>query len=231
MRGALIAALAVAVVVTVERAAPEAHGGRNAITWNREVSRIIYEKCASCHRPAGTAFSLMTYIDAQPRATEIKAAVLSRRMPPWGAVKGFGQFRNDQSLSQEQIEMITQWVDGGIRRGNSPGMLPKPPDFSRQAPETMGSSANGSGAVRVSGTASLDRAMRLAGLIPERLGAASSMQVVAILPSGRSEPLVWLHGYDPRHPHPFLFRNQIPLPAGTVIRGVPADATIALLPG
>jgi hypothetical protein len=28
-------------------------------------------------------------------------------MPPWGAVKGFGQFRNDQSFSQEQIELIT----------------------------------------------------------------------------------------------------------------------------
>ena len=51
------------------------------------------------------------------------------RMPPWGAVKGFGNFRNDQSLSQEQIELVTKWVDGGIRRGNNPGMLPKPPNF------------------------------------------------------------------------------------------------------
>ena len=103
-----------------------AHGSCDAVTWNREVSRIVFEKCASCHRPGGTAFSMLTYLDVQPRANEIKDAVLSRRMPPWGAVKGFGSFRNDQSLSQEQIELVTRWVDGGIRRGNNPQMLPEP---------------------------------------------------------------------------------------------------------
>ncbi len=110
-----------------------AHGFGSQITWNREVSRIVYAHCASCHRPGGTAFSLMTYADAQPRANEIKDAVLSRRMPPWGAVKGFGHFRNDQSLMQEQIELVTKWVDGGIRRGNNPRLLPKPPVFAAPA--------------------------------------------------------------------------------------------------
>src|SRR6185295_327764 len=60
------------------------------ITWNREISRVVYDRCASCHRPGGTAFSLMTYKDAQPRADAIRAAVMSRQMPPWGAVQGFG---------------------------------------------------------------------------------------------------------------------------------------------
>src|SRR5262245_22819009 len=49
--------------------------------------------------------------DVQPRAAEVKAAVLSRRMPPWGAVKGFGEFRNDQGLTQEQIGLITDWIE------------------------------------------------------------------------------------------------------------------------
>src|SRR5262249_32964774 len=66
----------------------QAHNVGNAITWNREISRIIYQRCASCHRDGGTAFSLMKYQEVQPRAVEIKEAVLSRRMPPWGAVKG-----------------------------------------------------------------------------------------------------------------------------------------------
>ena len=94
------------------------------ITWNREVSRIVYERCASCHRPGGTAFSLMTYQDARPHAAAIKEAVLTRRMPPWGAVKGFGDFRDDQGLTQEQIELITDWVEGSTPRGNNPNMLP-----------------------------------------------------------------------------------------------------------
>ena len=75
---------------------------------DERVKQLLVHKCASCHRPAGTAFSLLTYKDVQPRATAIKAAVLARTMPPWGAVKGFGTFRNDQSLSQEQIELITK---------------------------------------------------------------------------------------------------------------------------
>ena len=30
------------------------------LTWTQEISRIVYERCASCHRPGGTSFSLMT---------------------------------------------------------------------------------------------------------------------------------------------------------------------------
>jgi len=78
-----------------------AHNVGNAITWNREISRIFYQRCASCHHEGGTSFPLMRYTDVQPRAVAIKQAVLSRRMPPWGAVKGYGDFRNDQGLPKK----------------------------------------------------------------------------------------------------------------------------------
>jgi hypothetical protein len=203
-----------------------AHGvGSTPITWNREVSRLVYDKCASCHRPEGPAFSLLTYPDVQPRANEIKDAVLSRRMPPWGAVKGFGNFRNDQSLMQEQIELIARWVDGGIRRGNNPSVLPPPPAMTPAAePVSL------TGAVRVSGQTLLTAPLTLDGLLPERVPAARSLRIVALLPSGRSAPLVWLHDYDEQSAHPFLFRRPLELPAGTIINGVPSDVTIALIP-
>ena len=103
----------------------EAHDfGSAQITWNREVSRIVYERCASCHREGGTSFSLMTYREAQPYADAIKDSVLARRMPPWGAVKGFGAFRNDDGLTQEQVELITDWVVGGMLKGNNPKGIP-----------------------------------------------------------------------------------------------------------
>src|SRR4051812_12112021 len=100
-----------------------AHNVGDAITWNREISRVIYQRCASCHREGGTSFSLMKYQDVQPRAVEIKQAVLSRRMPPWGAVKGFGNFRDDQGLSQADLELITDWVDSDTPKGNNPNAL------------------------------------------------------------------------------------------------------------
>ena len=202
-----------------------AHGFGSAITWNREISRLVYARCASCHRPGGTAFSLMKYADAQPRANEIKEAVLSRRMPPWGAIKGFGQFRDDQSLTPEQIELITKWVDGGIRRGNNPQLLPKEPVFDASteppAPNT---------ALRVQGAFTLPHDIVLEGLQPERVQPAQSMRIVAVPPDGGIQPLVWLHEYNLNYPHPFVFRQPLRLAAGTQIHGVPADAVILLIP-
>lgn len=199
--------------------------GSTPITWNREVSRLVYEKCASCHRPGGTALSLMTYLDAQPRANDIKDAVLSRRMPPWGAVKGFGSFRNDQSLTQEQIELFRRWVDGGIRRGNNPRVLPKEPTFAPVAPIELPANL-----FRVTGPITLRASMVLDGVFPEKVPDGRSVRIVAERPDGRMEPLLWLHEYDHRYAHAFLFRRPLHLPSGTVIHGVPVDAVIALIP-
>jgi hypothetical protein len=202
-----------------------AHGFGSQITWNREISRIMYAHCASCHRPGGVAFSLMTYGDAQPRANEIKDAVLARRMPPWGAVKGFGHFRNDQSLTQEQIELVTKWVDGGIRRGNNPRLLPREPVFKTAQPEPAPRNA-----LKVQGPFTLPRDLVLDGLQPELVPAGQSMRIVAALPGGSIEPLLWLHEYDSRYAHPFLLRQPLLLPAGTRIQGVSPPATVALIP-
>jgi hypothetical protein len=167
----------------------------------------------------------MTYADAQPRATAIKRDVLARRMPPWGAVKGFGQFRNDQSLMQEQIELIQRWVDGGARRGNNPRLMPKAPAFGAQPAAVVPADT-----IRVSGPHTLRESVVLDGLLPEQVPAHRSLQIVAERPDGTIEPLVWLYEYDGRYADPFLFRQPLHLPAGSAIRGVPADAVIALLP-
>jgi hypothetical protein len=193
------------------------------ITWNREISRIFYERCISCHRPGGTSFSLTTYPDVQPRAVAIRDAVLSRRMPPWGGVKGFGDFRNDEALTAEQIELITDWVQDDTPKGNNARMLPPMPKFS-PAPAV----AAPADAIRVADTLTLKSALLLDGLLPER--AADGARIVATLPDGRVEPLLWLYGYSENFRHPFLLRKPLALPAGTIIRGVKAPASVLLLP-
>ena len=107
---------------------------KSPVTLNREMSRLVYDRCASCHREGCTSFSLMMYRDAQPRAIAIRDAVLARKMPPWGAVKGFGDFRNDQGLTQEQVELVAGWVEGGMTKGNNPNALPPAPKFVPQPP-------------------------------------------------------------------------------------------------
>jgi hypothetical protein len=166
----------------------------------------------------------MTYQDARPHAAAIKEAVLTRRMPPWGAVKGFGDFRDDQGLTQEQIELITDWVEGSTPRGNNPNMLPAPPKFDTSPPRTR--PAKG---VLVSGDVTIDRPIRVAGLLPERVLDGASMQIVAELPDGRITPLVWLYEYRDSYRHPFLFRKPVDLPSGTVIRGVQKGSRLLLI--
>ena len=195
------------------------------ITWNREISRIVFEKCASCHRDGGTAFSLMTFQDAQPHASAMKDSVLARRMPPWGAVKGFGTFKNEQGLTQEQISLIADWVEGGVTRGNNTRALPPTPKFEPAAPFTPPAAA-----IAVAGSVTLDRGVTIAGVYPEHVPAQASMQVVAALPNGDVEPRIWLYEYKDSFRHPFLFRKAIHLPAKTVIRGVQPAARILLIP-
>src|SRR3954452_22786650 len=68
-----------------------------AITFNKDVLPILQEKCQSCHRPGQVApMSFLTYREARPWAKAIKAAVATRKMPPWFAEPQVGHFSNDR---------------------------------------------------------------------------------------------------------------------------------------
>ncbi|MBV9505740.1 MAG: cytochrome c [Acidobacteriia bacterium] len=192
------------------------------ITYSREIFRIFQARCLTCHRPGGAAFSLATYSEARPWAEAIKEEVLARTMPPWGAVKGFGEFRNDRALTPEQIELIESWADGGVPEGE-PAELPAKLEPTEDWPTEHGHSA-----ITVSGERKLDHALVLDGLIPVAVPDKASFQVIAELPDGSVEPLVWIQNYKTKFAHPFLCRTPLELPVGTVIRGVPADAQIGL---
>jgi hypothetical protein len=220
MRRAIIAAVIVFGVCAHLRAHDVS---KTPITWNREISRIFYDRCVSCHRPNGTSFSLMTYPDVQPRAVAIRDAVLSRRMPPWGAVKGFGDFRNDQALTAEQIELITDWIQDDTPKGNNPRMLPPLPKF----PPAQTLSVPGD-AIRVTDTLVVRSPLVLDGILPEH--AADGTQIVVVRPGGTVVPLLWLYGYEEKYGHPFLLRKPLALEAGTIIHGVKPPASVLLLP-
>jgi mono/diheme cytochrome c family protein len=194
-----------------------------SVTWNREISRIFFDKCAGCHNEKGPAFSMMSYAEARPWAVAIKEEILNRRMPPWGAVKGFGEFRNDQGLTQEQIELITSWVEGGVPEGNA--KLPDRPKLTKPAPVTAKRNQ-----IVVTGELKLTKAFRLDGLVPEVVPPGTSLRIVAKLPDGSIEPLLWLYQYKKEHKHAFLLRRPLSLPAGTIIRGVPQGVSVILLP-
>jgi hypothetical protein len=193
------------------------------LTWNREISRIVYSRCIACHRPRGQAFSLLAYRDARPWAKAIAEETLERRMPPWGAVKGFGDFRNDQALTQQQLDWIAHWADGGAPEGD-----PKDrPAIPKRPPRKPSPAAR---AIIAFTDYTLGRPILLDAIVPMTLPAGASAQITVELPDGSVEPLVWLHDYQPRYSHPFLLRTPLPLARGAVIRGIPPGWRIALLP-
>ena len=204
------------------------------VTWNREISRIFYSRCIACHREGGMAFSLLDYREAFPWRTAIKEEILERRMPPWGAVKGFGDFRNDQALTPEQLELVTSWSQGGSPEGEAKD-LPSKDKLEEMMKESAwyGNAAHAGrqpGEIIAKGDFKLTNSFVLDGLFPRNVPQSGSFQIIAEFPDGRIEPLLWLEGYKEQFAHVFLLQTPLELPAGTMITGIPAGSSIALLP-
>src|SRR6201982_2834388 len=91
-----------------------------AVTFNKDILPILQKNCQTCHRPGQIGpMSFLTYQSTRPWAKAMKAAVLSRKMPPWFADPQYGHFANDRSLKQSEIETLVKWVDGGAQEGDA----------------------------------------------------------------------------------------------------------------
>src|SRR6187549_2596376 len=111
--GTGIVALGVALAVAAPAAADTP---QKPVTFAKDVAPIFQAKCQECHQPNSIApMSLITYQDARPWARAIKERVVARQMPPWhiDPSVGVSKFKNDMSLTDQQIETIVAWVDGG----------------------------------------------------------------------------------------------------------------------
>jgi len=194
------------------------------ITWSSDVSRLMYRHCASCHHPGGSAFSLMTYKEVRPWAEAIKQQVLERSMPPWNAVKGFGEFKNDAGLTQEDLEIIGEWVDGGAPEGNS-AYLPPLPDFQTDQDENRA----GEHRLAILGTKVMLHGIEAIGIEPNQLPATGVMQVVARRADGAVEPLIWIEKFNPKFNQTYYFREPLHLPPGTSIEVTPKAGSVALV--
>jgi len=106
-------------------------GGASEVTFTRDIAPILQRSCQKCHRPEGVApMSLVTYEEVRPwaRAIKTRTGVGPRAgvMPPWYIEKNIGiqHFKNDPSLSDDDIAKIAKWADSGTPRGNPADMPP-----------------------------------------------------------------------------------------------------------
>src|ERR1700761_5799479 len=109
------------VLLGVLLALPVSSMAADAPTFSKDIAPILQAKCQDCHRKGSMApMSLLSYEETRPWAKSIRARVIARQMPPWhiDQTVGVQKFKNDMSLSQQQIDTIVAWVDGGSPQGD-----------------------------------------------------------------------------------------------------------------
>jgi tetratricopeptide (TPR) repeat protein/mono/diheme cytochrome c family protein len=152
-----LAAVAMVAVAACSRTTEQTdRAAARAVTFNGDIAPILFDNCASCHRPiedaatsqpasprpsatagsaddplcvAGAPFSVLDYGSVRRYAPAISSAVQRRAMPPWLPEPGHGEFAGERRLRDDQIALIATWVESGAPEGN-PADTPEPPTFS-----------------------------------------------------------------------------------------------------
>ncbi len=147
VRGARFALIGVAAAAAVSApivATGQVPTATPQVTFTKDIAPILQRSCQNCHRPGSVApMSLLTYEEARPYASAIKrrTSIRSKQgtMPPWYIEKDIGiqQYKNDISLSDEEVAKIARWADTGAARGN-PADMPAPLTFAGPDGWTIG---------------------------------------------------------------------------------------------
>ena len=113
---------------------PEERKLPSKVTYAEHIAPIIDRSCVACHRPGAVApFSLIGYDNAKKWSSNVAALTESRGMPPWKAVRGYGEFYDDKQLSDTEIAMIRKWYEEGTPRGDK-AKEPPEPNFTSEWP-------------------------------------------------------------------------------------------------
>jgi hypothetical protein len=136
--------------VAIMVAAMSVRGGAHptgAVTWST-VSRVLAARCLSCHGPGGGAAPRLDgYEHARLAAGDMKRAVLERRMPPWYAVEGFGDFADNPTLTPIEAAWVADWADAGAPDDPAGAeALDLPPEAGSHSTAAVGSHGTGGAA-------------------------------------------------------------------------------------
>ncbi len=102
-------------------------GAEEPPTFSGDVARIVFDNCASCHRPGEVGpFPLLTFDEVRKRGKMIERVVSRRLMPPWHPVEGHGEFADEMGLTDREIATIEAWVAADMPGGDESKTPPLP---------------------------------------------------------------------------------------------------------
>ncbi len=94
------------------------------INFSEHIAPIIFNKCTPCHQAGQIApMPFTNYEEVSAYASMIKYVTEIKYMPPWKTVNENHNYNGDRQLTNREIELIKEWVDGGLEKGDL-GKLP-----------------------------------------------------------------------------------------------------------
>ena len=91
---------------------------KKSISYSQQVAPILLENCTVCHRKGGVGPWAMTdYNMVKGFSLMMREVIRTKRMPPWHADPFIGQFSNDRSLNNEEIQTLVHWIEAGAPKG------------------------------------------------------------------------------------------------------------------
>lgn len=98
--------------------------------YSEHIAPIIYKNCTSCHRVGEIGpMPFTSYNEVKAWGSMIKYVTTNKNMPPWPPERDYNKYVGQRALSQTDIDLIANWVDGGMPQGD-PIKEPKLPTFS-----------------------------------------------------------------------------------------------------
>ena len=96
------------------------------VTYSNQIADILQRNCVECHRPTQIGpFALTDYEEVAGWSGMIAEVVSQQRMPPWHATEDSLPFGNERRLTEEEKQLIFDWVGAGAPKGDDAD-LPEP---------------------------------------------------------------------------------------------------------
>lgn len=101
-------------------------------TFHEDIAPIIYENCTECHMEGGIGpMQFISYEEVSQQGSFIEYIIQDGSMPPWTPDHTYTTLQGERYLTDDEIALISEWVQGGMLEGdasNNPGL----PDYNAE---------------------------------------------------------------------------------------------------
>lgn len=89
-------------------------------TYHKDIMPILQKHCLSCHHKGGSApQSMETYKEMRAWIRSSKKQVNDKLMPPWHLDPAVGKWKNDSSMTEAEMKLVSDWADAKGPEGDA----------------------------------------------------------------------------------------------------------------